>query len=232
MSVVRTPDDREGAAEERAALYGLLAAVFRAPPTPDLLRQLRAPRCRRALSQAGVRLEPGFFAKPEAQVLEGLALEFTGLFVGPGPRASPYASISLDGPDATLWGKSTARIKAFIEEAGFQFRPRPGTLPDHISVALEFMQALIHQDVAAEAGDETRHIGCRRLQQAFLDQFLRQWIAEFHQRVVAAATTPFYGAMAGLAREFVQSEGSQLPEEKRLSDVCNGIEQRFDGLIR
>ncbi len=201
------------AARERGSLYGFLAAIFRREPTSDLLCQIKQPEFADALSDAGVAWDREFLDSPEKELAEELAVEYTGLFIGPGKHVPPYASVYLAGEHGELWGPSTARVKRFIESAGFEYHDQYRDLPDHISAELEFMKHLATREAQAiEEADGEAAAHCRKVGAAFLTSHLAVWIPEFCRRIARDATLPFYREMAGLLADFIQSEAERSPD--------------------
>ena len=199
-------------AMERSDLYGLLAAVFRREPTAELLRQIREPGFAGALSAAGVSWDEGFLDRPEAELVEALAVEYTGLFIGPGKHVPPYASVYLAGEHGELWGPSTARVKRFIEAAGFEYHDHYRDLPDHLSAELEFMKHLAAREAQAlDEADGEVAARCRKVGTEFLTAHMAVWIPEFCRCIDRDATLPFYREMAGLLADFIQSEAEWAP---------------------
>lgn len=200
------------AARERGNLYGFLAAIFRREPTADLLRQIKEPELADALSAAGVSWDEEFLDSPEGELIEALAVEYTGLFIGPGKHVPPYASVHMAGEHGELWGPSTTRVKRFIESTGFEYRDEYRDLPDHVSVELELMHHLAAREAQAlEEADGEVAAHCRRVGTEFLTGHLVAWIPEFCRRTAKDATLPFYREMAGLLTDFIQSEAEQSP---------------------
>ncbi len=99
-------------ATARGNVYGFLAAVFRAEATVSMTQEIQNHGFPETLSALG--LPPGdrlYDADPD-KLAEDLALEFTKLFIGPGPHLSPYESTNIQGMnklDATLWGPQTVK---------------------------------------------------------------------------------------------------------------------------
>ncbi len=213
--VAAEPKDPAGAAMERSNLYGFLAAIFRREPTAALLRQIRKRHFLESLSAAGVALDRDLFERPEGELLEELAVEYTQLFIGPGNHVAPYASVHLGGDGTSLWGESTAWVKAFIASAGFEYRPDYHDLPDHLGVELEFMQQVTAREARAlDEADRDTVVHCRRIEDEFVGDHLAKWIPAFCKKVAARAELPFYREMAGLAESFMRSEVQELASRK------------------
>ena len=211
MSAQETPDTaRELArnAEERGNLYGFLAAVQRAEPTPELLRRIRDERVLKSLTDAGVRFGPGYLDRPPEELADDLAVEYTRLFVGPGKHIPPYESVQREG---TLWGRSASETVAFVKRCGFAYDPEYHDLPDHISVELELMQELTRREaVAWVKGDKAEARRCLEIEREFLHEHLAGWAPAFYERVLAETGSPFYRELAALARDFIETEHQEL----------------------
>jgi putative dimethyl sulfoxide reductase chaperone len=207
-------------ARARSNLYALLAAAFRAEPTLGLLREIRKPVFREALAAAGVALGANGHGYEDQRLLDELAQEFTRLFIGPGGHIPPYAGIHLGGDWASLWGPDTVWVKDFIENAGFSYRTDYNDLPDHISVELEFMRELTAREAAAlEAFDMGETTRLRGIESAFINEHLLRWIPAFCDRVSSHAEKQFYKGMAGLMKEFIESEQSSLKDCPQLPNA-------------
>ena len=192
-------------------MYGFLVAVYREPPSAELLEQIRRPAIITALASAGVELEADFRNLSESQLLVDLAVEYTRLFVGPGKHIPPHESVHIEGGSGSLWGQSTAEVKRFIESVGFEYRPDNTVIPDHLSVELEFMQAITGME--AQAWRESDLDTVRRAQhieQEFIEKHLARWVPRFCEKVVEAAELPFYKEMAMLAGDFVEAEKERI----------------------
>ncbi|MDH3597498.1 MAG: molecular chaperone TorD family protein [Rhodospirillales bacterium] len=201
------PDEAARTAMERSNVYGFLAAVYRSEPTAALLGRMKSPDFLDALGAAGVALEQDLLGLPEAELLEKLAVEYTRLFIGPGSHIPPYSSVHLGGEGASLWGASTAWVKRFIEAAGFEYRPDYHDLPDHVSVALEFMQEITAREACALDEPDADEAGrLLSIEEEFVREHLAAWLPGFCDNVVDQARLPFYGEMAKLTKAFVESE--------------------------
>ena len=213
--VAAGPKTQAGTAMERSNLYGFLAEIFRREPTAALLRQIRDRQFLESLSAAGVVLDRDILERPEYELLEDLAVEFTQLFVGPGNHAAPYASVHLGGDGASLWGESTAWVKAFIESAGLEYQPDYHDLPDHVSAELEFMQRVTAREArAADESDGDTVADCRRIGDEFVRGHLAKWIPAFCKAVTGRTELPFYREMARLTEGFIRSEAEDLASRK------------------
>lgn len=204
-------DTTAQAARNRSNLYGFLAAVFRAEPTPALLRGIRETAFKRALEVAGVELDVDPAGETDDAFLDALAIEFTRLFIGPGVHVPPYAAVHLGDEWASLWGPDTVWVKDFIEAAGFAYRTGYHDLPDHVSVELEFMHELTAKEAAAlEASDMTEAARLQAIESTFVNDHLARWIPAFCDRVAGHAERRFYRGLANLTKDFIEAERASL----------------------
>jgi TorA maturation chaperone TorD len=222
-------------ASSRSNIYGLLALVFRDAPTPELVARLRAPPLTEALRGLGCDVAEDLAGELET-VTDRLAEEYTRIFVGPGPSASPYGSLHHEG-EARLWGDSTVRVKRFIEKRGLSFQENWGSIPDHIAVELEVMQRLTAREAElwAESSDcrcyenaePLKQLGqCLRAEEEFLRDHLCAWAPQFCDRVLERSVLPLYGQMAELTKSVVLGDLAEvaLAEKARVSSsrTCPG----------
>jgi len=129
-----------------AALYGLLASVFLAEIGPELLTRLRSPEFQQIFEELDVNLGEEFFRVEQEPLLEALAVEYSGLFIGPGHFISPHESVHHvreDGDYGKLWGADTVAVKKFIEATGLSYDQQFTGMPDHVGAELEFVQKLL-----------------------------------------------------------------------------------------
>lgn len=195
-------------AKHRSDIYGLLAVLYRQEPTRDLLKRVRDPQFLEVLSQWGGELENDFLNRPEGELLEEMAVEYTRLFLGPGRHVSPHESVHHereDGKWGQLWGASTVEVKKFIEATGLEYKIQYQGLPDHISLELELLEALTRREEEAWAKDDEE--GARRcldVERRFLDEHLLRWVTPFCDKVIAAAELSFYRSLASFTKRFIE----------------------------
>ncbi len=215
MNKTETEKHDHGAeARHRSDIYGLLATIYGQEITSDLLGQIKAPQFLGALSVLEIEGIDGLMQKPEAELLEDLAVEYTRLFLGPGKHISPHESVHHqreDGQWGKLWGKSTVEVKKFIEATGLSYTDDYKGLPDHISVEFEFMQLLIlAEEQAWMDEDRDKAVACRQVEKKFIEEHLINWIPNFCEKVVQEAELPFYKAVATLTRSFIEFEMEEM----------------------
>lgn len=205
-------ETRENAAVagQRSQVYGFLAAVYRQEVNSELLGRIKDPRFLGVLSELGVQWAEDLFDKPERHLLEELAIEYARLFLGPGKHVSPHESVhrtETGEQGGSLWGDSTVEVKRFIETAGFHYDEQYKGLPDHISVELEFMEAVIAQEREAWADtDQDKALYCRGIEKKFVREHMSRWIPAFCDKVSGAGDLSFYRAIALLTKRFMDFE--------------------------
>jgi TorA maturation chaperone TorD len=201
-------------ARHRSDIYGLLSTVYRQEITTEFLQQVKDPQFFEVLSDLGTVGLDNFLQKPENELLEDLAVEYTRLFLGPGKHVSPHESVHHqreDGQWGNLWGESTAEVKRFIEATGLDYKDAFKGLPDHISVELEFMQQLtLREEQAWKDEDTDKAVACRQVEKKFIEEHLIRWIPNFCDKVIQEAELPFYHAMAALTRSFIEFEMEEI----------------------
>jgi len=208
--------ERKAVAGQRSNVYGFLATVYRQEVTSDLLCRIKDPQFLGVLSGLGVELASNFFEGPEKELLEDLAVEYAGLFLGPGEHISPHESVHYEGESAQsgqLWGEATVAVKKFIEFAGLSYESEYKGLPDHISVEFEFMRQVTRREEQAWGEeDEEGAIYCLKIQKKFIEEHLVRWIPRFCEKIIRVAELPFYREMAALTRNFIEFEKQEVNE--------------------
>ena len=194
-----TPDDREELA--RAEIYGLLATLFYAPPSPELHAQLRV-----AVTEApvaGAFLERSWsevVAASRRLTLEQIASEYAALFLGIGkPEIFLYGSYHLAGK---LNEKPLVALRDDLRALGLERPEGVNETEDHIASLCEVMRYLI-------AGDD---VGTSNLavQQRFYNAHLRGWIDGLCEALAGHPQADFYRSVAVFARDFAAVEAQGL----------------------
>lgn len=181
----------------RAELYGLLAALYYAPPTPELLAQLRV-AATEAPAAGGFLEEPWRVLVGSARELgdEAIAREYDALFGGVGkPEVYLFGSHFLSG---FLNEKPLARLRSTLAGLGLD---RDETMPeteDHIAYLCEVMRYLI-------AGDDVAVANLAR-QRDFFSEHLQPWVMQMCDAISQHPKANFYASVAQFTRAFVGVE--------------------------
>jgi len=213
--------------QARANVYGLLAEVFRSEPSSFFLTQLKDPGAVATLESLGCSPWDDPHPSSHEQLGEDLALEYTRLFIGPGPRISPHESMNVDsrfGEENELWSEETVKVKKFMEAAGVAVNDDFAGMPDHISAEFEFMQRLLDAEVQAWVDDDTElAFNILRIELRFYTEHLSRWISVFCDKVIEATEQTFYKQFCEVTKGFVAFEGETLNE---LLD-CGGCSEKL-----
>lgn len=182
----------------RAEVYGLLAALFQAAPSPELYAQLQV-----AVTQAPVAggfLEHGFselVAASRRLPLDAVRTEYAALFEAIGrPEVFLYASYFVAG---ALNEKPLVVLRDALRALGIERDPMILETEDHIACLCEVMRYLI-------AGDEIA-LGSLSTQKHFFDTQLRPWADDLWDALEVHPKSDFYRALAAFARDFFSVEG-------------------------
>ena len=181
----------------RAEVYGLLAAMYYAPPSPELMGQLRV-----AVTEAPA--AGGFLEEPWRHVVGAardlsdadVADEYDALFGGVGkPEVFLFGSHYLSG---FLNEKPLAQLRGDLAALGLA---RDETMPeteDHVAYVCEVMRYLI-------AGDDVEVANLTQ-QQKFFSAHVQPWVTQMCDAIEAHPKARFYAALAGFTRAFVSVE--------------------------
>jgi TorA maturation chaperone TorD len=181
----------------RAEVYGLLAALYYAPPGAELFEQLRV-----AATEAPA--EGGFLEEPWRSLvsvardldLQTVTTEYNALFGGVGkPEVYLFGSHYLSG---FLNEKPLAKLRDDLAALGLA---RDETMPeteDHIAYLCEVMRYLI-------AGDDVAVANLTK-QREFFAAHLQPWVNLMCDAIAAHPRARFYAGLAEFTRAFVSVE--------------------------
>ncbi len=181
----------------RAELYGLLAQLYYARPTPDTLAALRV-----AVTEAPA--AGGFLQEPWQQLVgaaraqddEAIAAEFDRLFGGVGkPEVFLYGSHYLSG---FLNEKPLVRLRSDLAALGLARGEAMPETEDHVAYLCEVMRYLI-------AGDDVAVCNLTA-QRHFFATHLQSWILQLCDALQGQPAAHFYAALAQFTRAFVAVE--------------------------
>jgi TorA maturation chaperone TorD len=181
----------------RAEVYGLLAALYYAPPSAELLAQLRV-AVTEAPSSGGALEDPWRSVVAAARQSDDAAIqaEYNALFGGMGkPEVYLFGSHYLSG---FLNEKPLARLRTDLAKLGLE---RDETMPeteDHFAYLCEVMRYLI-------AGDDVTVANLTQ-QKAFFGDHVQAWTLDMCDAVGAHPRAQLYAALAGFTRVFLSVE--------------------------
>ena len=181
----------------RAEVYGLLAALFYAPPAPELLAQLRvavtdAPAAGGCLEEPWRQFVGTVRELSDAQVAD----EYDALFGGVGkPEVYLFGSFYLSG---FLNEKPLAALRGDLAALGLARDEAMPETEDHFACVCEVMRYLI-------AGDDVE-IANLTQQQKFFSTHVQPWVPAMCEAIGAHPKARFYAALAGFTAAFVSVE--------------------------
>jgi len=197
MSDSYTPSSALDEETARAEIYGLLAQLYYAAPTSDLLAALRvAPT--EAPAAGGFLEEPWREFVGVCRSMEDgeVAAEHDALFGGIGkPEIYLFASHYLSG---FLNERPLARLREDLAALGLARDEAMPETEDHIAYLCEVMRYLI-------AGDDVAVSNLTR-QREFFAAHLQAWTEGLCDALRAHPGARFYGALAGFTRAFLSVE--------------------------
>jgi TorA maturation chaperone TorD len=181
----------------RAEVYGLLAALFYAPPTTDVLAQLRV-AATETPAAGGFLQEPWRELVAASRHLSDAAIqaEYNALFGGVGkPEIYLFGSHYLSG---FLNEKPLALLRTDLARLGLARDEAMSETEDHIAYLCEVMRYLIAaQDVA---------VANLTVQRQFFSDHLQPWVLQMCDAMQAHPKVQFYAVLAGFTRAFVSVE--------------------------
>lgn len=181
----------------RAEVYGLLAALYYAPPSAELLAQLRV-----AVTEAPA--AGGFLEEPWRQFVGAareysdaqIASEYDALFGGVGkPEVFLFGSYYLSG---FLNEKPLAALRGDLAALGLARDETMSETEDHFACVCEVMRYLI-------AGDDVEVANLTQ-QQKFFSAHVQPWMPAMCEAITAHPKARFYAALAGFTAAFVSVE--------------------------
>jgi len=181
----------------RAEVYGLLAALYYAPPTAELLSQLRvaateAPAAGGFLEEPWRQVVAAARERTDAQIVE----EHDALFGGVGkPDVHLFGSHYLSG---FLNEKPLAQLRTDLAALGLAREEGMPETEDHVAYVFEVMRYLI-------AGDDVEVANLTR-QREFFTTHVQTWLPQLCETIAAHPRAGFYGALAGFTQAFIGVE--------------------------
>ena len=181
----------------RAEVYGLLAALYYAPPSAELLSQLRvavteAPAPGAFLEESWRQVVAAARERSDAQIAD----EFDALFGGVGkPEIHLFGSHYLSG---FLNEKPLAQLRSDLAALGLGRDEAMPETEDHVAYVFEVMRYLI-------AGDDVAVANLTR-QRGFFTQHVQSWLPALCETIAAHPRAGFYAALAGFTQAFIGVE--------------------------
>jgi TorA maturation chaperone TorD len=196
MTFAAGADDAEELA--RAEVYGVLAALFYAPPDAAMLEGFQVAVTEAPVAGAFLEASWGDLVAAARRLdAAQIAREFDTLFQGVGkPEVFLYGSFYLAGK---LNEKPLVAVRHSLRELGLARSETMNETEDHLASLCEVMRYLIAGD---DAG--TSNLAAQR---RFFDAHLRGWIDSLCSAIEAHPDADFYAALARFTRDFFAVEG-------------------------
>ena len=181
----------------RAEVYGLLAQLYYAPPSPEVMTALRV-----AVTEAPA--AGAFLEEPWRELVgtaralsdEAVASEYQALFGGVGkPEVYLFGSHYLSG---FLNDKPLARLRTDLAALGLARDEAMSESEDHVAYLCEVMRYLI-------AGDDVAISNLTR-QRDFFATYLQSWTTALCDAIAGHPKARFYAGLAGFTRAFMNVE--------------------------
>lgn len=182
----------------RADIYALLAALFRTPPSAELLEFLQQMEI--DTSQKGKMTRGWQLLRLAAQQTSATAVEeeFLPLFIGIGQgEVTPFASWYLTG---SIMEAPLIELRKDLKLLGFEREEHSKEPEDNLAALCEVMSLLIQQGKSDEQ------------QATFFSRHLAAWVEPLCRDIQKAPSAVFYQAVAELAEAFFQLENNHLSQ--------------------
>ncbi|WP_162610840.1 TorD/DmsD family molecular chaperone [Gordonibacter sp. An230] len=206
-------------AENRVALYGFFARVYRSEVDAELLA---------ALKQIDFRVEEGearyvegaarlqaWLSCPSFTMRKDLAVDYAKVFlaagISQGGAAFPYESV-YTSPEGLVMQEARDEVVRLYRTKGLSVG---GVVEpeDHVAFELEFMTLLCREgERAARSGDAEGVWASIDEQRAFLANHLMNWVPQFCEDVARYANTDFYRAVASMTEGFIAMDAALLEQ--------------------
>ncbi|MFZ6772638.1 TorD/DmsD family molecular chaperone [Undibacterium sp. SXout7W] len=184
----------QGEETARADLYGLLATLFYAAPSADLLSVLTSANTDGdgVLGDAWADLIQLARTMNATQIYD----EYESLFIGTGkPEILLYGSFYLSG---FLMEKPLAALRADLHQLGLERAGHMAETEDHIASLCEVMRYLIASDDILQAN--------LTVQKQFFSAHLQAWVMELCDVIINHPRAKFYAVLAQLSKAFFAIE--------------------------
>lgn len=186
--------------KRRSEMYYFLAEMYAQEPTVEGIEALK----NMDMGRTAFDLEK---IQNMSQFIEELEIEFTRLFLGPGPHQSPHESVQAKDGDGKIWGKKTALVKNIYQAYGLDLSEKHTHMPDHISIELEFMGKLLNEiALCGKNLNDSEMTNWSRVSNSFFKEHIKNWIPQFSENILEKTDHNFYKGLAKLTIDFLDLE--------------------------
>ena len=193
-------------------LFGYLKGEF----LHELQDSLSKTSFRAGIEKRYTQLESALTGELLSVSLDDLQVAHTGLFIYARGAACcfPYESFYRE-KNKCLMGDSTIAAKRFYQMFKLRVSRKFRDLPDHISVELEFMHFLTHNEAAFSVrGDNRGSDLCIGHEIRFLENHLLKWVSQFTNCVIENSDSKFFVTLSQLIRDFLKEDATYLACQK------------------
>ena len=143
--------------------------------------------------------------------LEDLNVDYSRLFLGPfGVLAPPFGSVYLNPAKKMVMDETTAQVEEIYLKAGLDVDADFNNPADHITVELEFMHYLHHQEnTFLGENNNIKAEEFRELRSVFFRNHLGKWGQAFADKVIKNARTDFYRHLGSVTWLVLSAETRQ-----------------------
>jgi putative dimethyl sulfoxide reductase chaperone len=211
----------------RAGIYRMLASLFLKELTLEQIGQLSKEDLS-GLEASGTGFAEGIHDMKRAlrQVHEGtredLAVDYAHTFLASGTtknekRACPFESV-FTSQNGLLMQEARDDVYRFMLAEHVEPNEQLHIPEDHIAFEFQFMALLCDRMAEAfEVGDQAEGVRVLRVQRAFRDAHLENWIDDFCDAVGRCCRTSFYRGVGKVTRMFVHIDADLIDESERLT---------------
>ncbi len=179
--------------DNRAYIYAFLSTVFNEHPSIRAINDLK--QNVELLSLIGENTKKYFEEKSAEEIEEELNIDFTSTFIA---NSHPIETAVKDARVEIASGMENPVVH-FYAKYGYEINliNSPLATPDHISIELGFMQALVYQNELLAQKD-------------FMKAHIVSWMPIYLIGVKKLVETPFYRDIADFAVDFILSDYEYL----------------------
>lgn len=205
--------------DDRAAMYGLMAALFREEVGWDELRELRAmafpQNTGNATLDAGFRDLHGYLAGAWRGSESDLAVDYSRTFIGSGTSgySAAYLYESVYTSDRRLLAREArGEVLQYFRNNGLK-KGKWNDLEDHIALELEFLQIMSQRVAGAlREGNEDAAVNDIRCSYDFLRAHVNNWVPMLAGDMLKFSETGFYRGLARIVLGYGEADEALLAE--------------------
>ena len=207
------PDEFQQLMKARQNVYDLLRCFFLQEPAETFLMALKNENILNNLVGYNKELDEGvellsliIFSPEISDVVPGLLLEFTRLFVGPVP-VPLYESVYRSETELLMQEETLAVRRKYLE-AGLVVNPGKPFPDDHIGAELEFVFYLCQK--ASQAENASMQDSFMKMQYRFFQEHLIAWVSPLCDRLYEETESPYFRGIAKITKGFVNWDYQEI----------------------